>query len=240
MRLIKKSCFTLLFSAAISTSSIAQVIENDIEKLNFVQLNIGLSKGLKPGEDYKSGSLGKTFIYGIEAGREVYKGLRLSLSLDQRSNYKNSYSGGRDEFDNFYDSSKIKAKSTLMLLNSYFDIYNFSGIKPYVGLGLGLSRNQPGSRKVHYPEDENQDGKLSDTNVVVPGKSSFNFAYKIAAGSRYSITDAFSIDLKYQFLDAGKFKSQNYEYENGNKIESPSEKGKLRSHEFIFGVAYNF
>ena len=81
----------------------------------------------------------------------------------------------------------------MALLNGYLDIGTWHGITPFVGAGVGAA-----------------DVKISDfTDVGVTNRQrglrrhhdEWNFAWAFYAGLAFEVTDAFTVELGYRFLD---------------------------------------
>ena len=69
---------------------------------------------------------------------------------------------------------------------------------PYLGGGVGISRNKVGSQK-QYDEGAPNGGYFNDKTIS-------QFAYKLSAGSLFSLTEKLSLDINYQYVDLGSFK----------------------------------
>ncbi|MFN8828978.1 MAG: outer membrane protein [Labrys sp. (in: a-proteobacteria)] len=82
-----------------------------------------------------------------------------------------------------------------MLANVYFDLGTWSGLTPYVGVGLGASFVWADSWRTVV--DPNTVGAVTITNQT---EESFSFTYALMAGMSYSVTDNLAVDLGYRYL----------------------------------------
>jgi opacity protein-like surface antigen len=97
------------------------------------------------------------------------------------------------------DQYTATLKSWVSLANVYWDIGCWKGITPYVGGGVGFAKNWIGD--------------YTDINVPNLGVAFANthsdgsFAWAIDAGLSYDVTQNFTIDLAYRYLDIGDAQS---------------------------------
>ena len=75
------------------------------------------------------------------------------------------------------------------------------------------------------------------------GKKVSQFAYKVAAGTLVSLSEKLSLDINYQYVDFGKFKSGvnfvNTLGGSGALIE-PFNGGEIKTQELMVGLQYKF
>ena len=224
----------IILATMLSTTALTAAAA-DVDNTNyFVQLNGGMAHGQAPRGDFSKGSMGNTGLFGFEAGVKLDENFRVSASLDYRPGYKNDHNG--TDGAGAFDKSTIKVKSLVAMLNAYYDITKVEGFTPYVTFGLGMARNDAGQRVQHYPR---QSG-YPEYNFVLNGDKKTNFAWKAGLGTKYEINKEFDLDLRYQYADLGKFQSAKTATLNGNAISHDIEKGRLKSHEFLVGIAYKF
>jgi opacity protein-like surface antigen len=89
---------------------------------------------------------------------------------------------------------KGELTSKAIFLNTYYN-WNLDNFKPYVGFGLGVSRN-----KFHQASESAAAATIHDNTET-------DFAYKLDIGSLYEITSDLSINLGVSFLDIGDYES---------------------------------
>ncbi|MBZ8135317.1 cell envelope biogenesis protein OmpA [Afifella sp. IM 167] len=121
----------------------------------------------------------------------------------------------------------------LFLANAYFDLGTWNGISPYVGAGIGASRNT-----IHG---------ITDINDRTGGggyggeHSEWNLAWALHAGVAYQMTQNLAIDLGYSYVSLGDASSGDIVDFNGNStIYNPAEFEDLYSHDIKLGMRYTF
>ncbi len=129
---------------------------------------------------------------------------------------------------NQYEAEKSE---WLVMMNSYIDLGTYAGITPYVGGGIGASRNTiSGYQDINTP------------NAGVAYASSdphWEFAWALHAGFAMDITDRATIDLGYSYLDLGDGRTGDVtSYDGTNAIDNPTTFENITSHDFKFGLRY--
>lgn len=135
----------------------------------------------------------------------------------------NNYSGKKSEW--------------LLMANAYADLGEFYGVVPYVGAGLGASRNT-----IHSFRDGGFDPFNSGTPTLAYGDaaSEWNLAWALHAGIGIKATDRLTIDLGYSFLNLGNARSGDLvTYDGTNAIDNPMHFKDITSHDFKLGVRYS-
>jgi opacity protein-like surface antigen len=208
-----------ILAAVLSTTALsAAAYENSNGKDFYFGVNAGYAKGVKPGKDY-NGKMGNSGIFGIEAGYNVNNNFRTSLSMD----YAPSFTAKNTESSTELGAS-TKVKSLVTMINLYADITNYNGLTPYLTAGLGIARNKSGKTTLTYQGD-------SASNSSSDGTTKTNAAFKVGFGAKYAVNSDVDLDIRYQYVDAGKFKTVS----NSNSPE-----GKVRSNQILVGAAYKF
>lgn len=132
---------------------------------------------------------------------------------------------------NAYSASKSE---WLLLANAYVDLGEFHGISPYLGAGIGASRNTID----HF----------NDSNVFAGGggyaskDSQWELAWALHAGVGYAVTDRLTMDLGYSFVHLGDGKTdvaQNYDPAFSRPNDGFTFKD-LTSHDLKLGFRYKF
>lgn len=155
------------------------------------------------------GGFGSSPLFGGGVGYQVNQWLRGDISVEYRG--KASFAA-LDRYEEIADPTKwgtnnytAKKSEWLLLANAYADLGTFSGITPYIGAGIGASRNTIS----HF----------NDANVVTGGggyadtDSQWNLAWALHAGVGYALNDRASLDLGYSFVHLGDGRTkpaQNY------------------------------
>lgn len=101
------------------------------------------------------------------------------------------------------------------LINGYFDFVNDSAFTPYISAGLGYAQID-----------------LNDFNIVGSGEPNYSqddsvFAYQVGLGVGYAVTEKVTIDVKYRY-----FATDDPEFDTAE--------AEVASHNFLFGVRFNF
>jgi opacity protein-like surface antigen len=129
-----------------------------------------------------------------------------------------------------------KKSEWLFLANGYVDLGEYGPIVPYVGAGIGTSRNTISN--------------FRDVNVINGGgawastDSQWNFAWALHAGLGIKATDRMTIDLGYSYVNLGNARTGpavnydpvNFPNTNGDGMEFH----KLTSHDLKLGIRYAF
>ncbi|WP_416795666.1 outer membrane protein [Ciceribacter azotifigens] len=129
----------------------------------------------------------------------------------------NDYSGTKSEW--------------LLMANAYVDVGHWYGITPYVGAGLGASRNTIS----HF----------QDVNVPTAGvsygdtASTWNFAWALHAGLAYQVTDRMTLDLGYSYMNLGDAKTGDLKAYDGSVTNEPMHFKDITSHDIKLGFRYS-
>lgn len=128
-----------------------------------------------------------------------------------------------------------KKSEWLFLANAYADLGTYAGFTPYVGAGIGASRNTISG--------------FTDNNIITGGggyagsASEWELAWALHAGVGIKATDRMTIDLGYSYVDLGDGKTDDaYDYiRSQTRVDPEPFKFKdIASHDFKVGVRYAF
>lgn len=132
-------------------------------------------------------------------------------------------------------NSYTATKSELLLLaNAYADLGNFGGVSPYIGAGIGASRNTI----AHF----NDTNVFSNAGGYAPKNSQWELAWALHAGLGYAVTDQLTMDLGYSYVHLGDGKTgvaQNYDPAFSRPNDGFTFKD-LSSHDLKLGFRYKF
>lgn len=121
----------------------------------------------------------------------------------------------------------------LALLNAYFDLGTWHGITPFVGAGIGAA-----NVKIHNFTDV---GVTVDSVAFGADHDEWNFAWALHAGLGYEVTDAFTVELAYRYVDMGDAQSGDLvAYDGTNLIDNPMIFEDITSHDLKLGFRYSF
>lgn len=183
------------------------------------------------------GSFDSAPIFGGGVGYKVNDYLRLDGIVEYRGKASFSaldrYPGNPDPVGGWPAGSNeyhAKKSELLLMANAYADLGNFHGITPYIGAGLGVSRNT-----IHHFRDvnvPNQGVAYGDT------KSDWQLAWALHAGVGIQATDRMTIDLGYSYLDLGNATTHDVISYDGAQNVGPFKFKNITSHDFKLGVRY--
>ena len=211
----------------------------------YITPKVGISESTDTGKmDYTNGGitysvedddLGTATAFGLSAGKYLTDNFRLELELIKRNNYEYN---ARDLADSDYNY-KNSVDATALFINGFYDFQSFAmgstSITPYLGVGVGISRNKTDDEKEYY--------QGSPDGIVTKGKTISEFAYKFSAGTLFSVSKNLSVDLNYQYVNLGEFETSKTVYRNGvynNTLDEGTNGGEIKSHELMVGLQYTF
>ena len=158
-----------------------------------------------------------------------YRGSADFSALDR---YETTDDSDPSTFDGTNDYTAKKSE-WLLLANAYVDMGTFRGVTPYVGAGIGASRNTISN--------------FRDINVPVAGvayggtHSQWNLAWALHAGLGFQVNDRLTLDLSYSYLHLGDAQTSDlYAYDGTNTIYNPMVFNDISSHDFKLGLRYKF
>ncbi len=175
--------------------------------------------------------LGSSFILGGGVGYRLPMGFRVDVTYNNRSGYDLKGVGPNGvSFD-------PKVAANTVMLNGYYDlpVTLGEGVKPYVGGGIGRTKNKVNNINYSEPGPPPESGQ-------VPGGSKSSMAWQLTLGAEVRITKNWVVDIGYRYVDLGKLATnagpatagQPY---NADNYTTPLT-GKLRANEFLFNLRY--
>jgi len=181
--------------------------------------------------------LGTGTAFGLSAGKYLTDNFRLEMEAIKRTGY--NYDTRR--IDAPIRTSKADIETQTLFINGFYDFHPFTisntPITPYLGGGIGVSRNKMGS--------------VSRTSVTgalarwIDGTSINEFAYKLSAGTLFSLTENISLDVNYQYVNLGAFKSKTRIVKVSDGTEDDAllkgyNGGEIKTQELMVGLQYTF
>ena len=180
--------------------------------------------------------LGTGKAFGLSAGKYLTDNFRLEMEAIKRTGYN------YDAY-NMTESirvSKADIETHALFINGFYDFQPFTisntPITPYLGGGIGVSRNKMGS-----VSRTDGTGTLSRR---IDGTSINEFAYKLSAGTLFSLTENISLDVNYQYVNLGAFKSKtrmvNAAGTETDALLKGYNGGEIKTQELMVGLQYTF
>jgi len=126
--------------------------------------------------------------------------------------------------DAFPGSLDAEIGSQYVFVSSYWDITNYAGFTPYVGGGIGASKNEISGLAAPAGATSGDD---------------YDFAYHVGVGVSYDITSSLKFDLAYRYIDLGEVIS------GIDTAALPADQGaisvdNIQGHEVKVGLRYHF
>ena len=237
--MIKKITLALLF--AIPSLSFAIDLDGF-----YITPKGGISKSMDTGVifgdagggqfDIKDNDLGTGYVFGLSVGKYITNNFRVELEASQRGGleYDTEYASE----PNLGTTTKADIKTQSIFINGFYDFESFaiinSSVTPYIGGGIGISRNKMGVVTEVTPENE---------VAYLDGNKVSQFSYKLAAGTLINLTKKLSLDINYQYVDLGSFKSGLDYVASGGATGTLTEAlndGEIKTQELMVGLQYKF
>jgi len=186
---------------------------------------------------FEDEDLGTGSAFGFSVGKYLTDSFRLELEAIKRTGYEYDARVSTAGFTNLSFEAKMQTES--LFVNGFYDFQPLSirntAITPYLGGGVGISKNKMGTNKVV--------DNGSPNGQTVDGQTIHQFAYKFSAGTLVSLTEQLSLDVNYQYVNLGAFKGGTNQYTNGALaavLERGTYGGDIKTQELMVGLQYKF
>lgn len=188
-----------------------------------------------PGTTVKNTGLGfdSAGIFGLGAGYRFNNWFRADVTGEYRGN-ANFHGADIVSFNgvptgtNTYTGSKSE---WLVLANVYADLGTWWCITPFVGVGIGGSRNTISGFTDTGVQDQ--------STAFGPTASKWNFAWAVHAGLAYQISPSLTMELAYRYVNLGDgITGDMYAFDGTNNINNPMHFKGLSSHDLKLGVRW--
>ena len=182
--------------------------------------------------------LGTGSAFGFSVGKYLTNSFRLELEAIKRTGYEyDARVATPVRFNSVTEEAKMQTEA--LFINGFYDFQPFTmsntAITPYLGGGVGISRNKMGTIVEHV--NGIPDGFTTASNTIN------RFAYKLSAGTLVSLTDRLSLDVNYQYVNLGAFKGGT-EHTNTDLSTSIYQRGinggEIKTQEIMVGLQYKF
>ena len=181
--------------------------------------------------------LGTGSAFGFSVGKYLTDSFRLELEAIKRAGYEYDVRATDADFTNVSEKAKIQTEA--LFINGFYDFQPFTmsntAITPYLGGGVGISRNKMGTDVQHSNGLAN--------GFTIDGNTINQFAYKLSAGTLVSLTDGLSLDVNYQYVNLGAFKGGTEVLRRGaffQTLQRPTNGGVIKTQELMVGLQYKF
>ncbi len=177
--------------------------------------------------------------FGVGAGYQFNSWFRLDVTGEYRgkTNFRgldivsNNFFTGGFFADDYYGSKS----EWLLLTNFYFDLGTWWCFTPFIGAGVGASRNT-----IHNFRDI---GTAPGIASVAYGldSSKWNFAWALYAGVGYEVTRNLTLELAYRYVDLGNAQSGDLiTYQGVSDVVNPMQFNGITSHDVRLGMRWRF
>lgn len=133
-----------------------------------------------------------------------------------------------------YEGSKSE---WTFLGNVYVDFAHFHGIVPFIGAGIGASRNTISNFTDTDPTSGDTFGPSFATGATA---STWNFAWAVYAGLGYQVNEKLTLEAAYRYINLGNAVTGDLiAYDGTNTIVNPMHFNNLTSNDFKLGFRYS-
>ena len=186
---------------------------------------------------FEDNDLSRGTAFGFSVGKYLTDNFRLEIEALRRTGY--DFKGIRNSPD--VQDVTADIQTTSLFINGFYDFQPFTigdtPVTPYFGGGVGISRNKMGTATAP-----------SNFDVTYVGDNKINqFAYKLSAGTLFSLTKQLSLDVNYQYVNLGAFKGGTSQYTVSAFGEGPQldlqrgiNGGDIKTQELMVGLQYTF
>ena len=178
--------------------------------------------------------------YGAGVGYQFNQWLRADVTGEYRS--KAHFHGqivdraGGITLPDDFNASKSE---WLFLANAYVDLGTWWCVTPFVGAGIGASRNTIHNFMDFGATMSGTGGTPIISTTYFEDASKWNFAWALYAGLAYQVTPAFTIEFAYRYVDLGKATTGRPRAFDGTVIPtSPFVFNGLTSNDFMLGLRW--
>jgi opacity protein-like surface antigen len=202
----------------------------------YIDAKIGLSHPRKTTEEFAPGKLKNDIHFDARVGYQFNANFASDISLMTGHRYAHDYTYtilDPETKEPTIWNNKANVKFLAIAANSYLKANHNKIITPYIGVGIGITRNSISNTKVT---------DLSHgIEGVRTGGAKYNLLWQAMLGAKMKLNDQFDMTIEYKYMDLGKFKTGTdltYQAEGFKSTEKPS-KSRLRINSLLLGLRYN-
>ncbi|NMG37991.1 outer membrane beta-barrel protein [Chelativorans sp. ZYF759] len=192
-----------------------------------------------PGSDFTwvdRGRFGSSGLIGGGVGYEINQWLRGDVTVEYRHDSRFSaldrWNRGGDPADPVTNHYTARKSELLFLANAYADLGTYYGMTPYVGAGIGTSRNTISGFRDYAPND--------DIVNTAANHSQWQLAWALHAGLGVDLTDQATLDIGYSFTHLGNGRTGAVTPADPDFPNDPFVFRNLYSHDIKVGLRYRF
>ena len=215
----------------------------------YITSKVGVSKSMDAGTTHltivtgdlrtmKNKDLGTGSGFGFSVGKYLTNSFRLELEVIKRTGYEYDPLSSTTVFTNVTEEAKMQTEA--LFINCLYDFQPFTmsntAITPYLGGGVGISRNKMRTIAQYSPAP-------IANGVTTDGDTINQFAYKLSAGTLVSITEQLSLDVNYQYVNLGAFKGGTERINDDGttvRYQRGLNGGEIKTQELMVGLQYTF
>jgi opacity protein-like surface antigen len=179
-------------------------------------------------------------IFGIGVGYTINNWLRMDVTGEYRgsANFHGSHNVANGS-NSFVDNYTARKSELLFLGNVYADLGTWWCLTPFVGLGIGGSRNSISSFRDDGLNLPGAGPPIASTTFGADA-SKWNFAWAVHAGLGYQVTPGLTMELSYRYLHLGDAMTGPLTSFDGVTVVNggPFTFKDLTSHDFRLGVRW--
>lgn len=176
-------------------------------------------------------AMADTVFFDAGVGYEFNNWLRFDVTAEYRTksaiNAFGTYTFGGGLFGDQYNAF---LKSTVFLANAYIDLGTWNCLTPFIGFGIGGAWNTFA--------DLTDIGIATSGNGIGTNASQLNFAWALHAGLAYNVTQNFTMELAYRYLNYGSVTDQIFCMGGCNPDSYRLQ--NLTSQDFMIGMRWRF
>lgn len=208
--------------------------------------------------EFHSTTIGDGAIIGLGVGYQFNPWFRTDATLEfragvsadgflrQHTQYGDG--GGTADFygDNRYGGGKLR--SIVGLVNAYADLGTWSGVTPFIGVGIGFASNSlSGFTDTGVNQTINSDGSSYGTSPTfassIGSGNTTNFAWALHAGLAYTVNPNLKLELSYRYLNLGEAQTGNvycYNPSGCDQIGAPIKINDITAQDIRLGMRWTF
>lgn len=181
-------------------------------------------------------------LFGLGIGYTVNNWLRFDVTGEYRgaANF-HGLDVGALPAGGFADDRYTASKSEwTFLFNGYVDLGTWWSITPFIGAGVGASRNTISNFGDVSICVNSNNCTLGGSDAFAGTASRWNFAWALHAGIAYQVWRNTTIELAYRYIDLGNAHSGDLvAFDGTNNFNNPMEFHHLTSQDVKLGVRFN-